>query len=74
MNQFEAYKLKIQKEAFEYTGNSQADIYNYNIRDTGLSHEDQYICCECRTIVKECEWSFEQKICLECIKEKGEIK
>lgn len=56
----------------EHTGNITADLYNKYIRDTGVSHEDQYICCECRSIVKEKEWSFENKICLQCIKENGE--
>lgn len=55
----------------EYTGNITADLLLKQMEDS-ISFEDQYICCECRSIVKEKEWSFENKICLQCIKENGE--
>lgn len=55
----------------EVDGNSMAWLAD-RIREEGISHEDHYLCCECRTIVKESQWDMNKKLCLECIKENGE--
>lgn len=60
-----------ERNNMNYSGNILADMLDRS-RGEGILHEDHYICCECRTIVKECEWDANRKLCLECIKEEKE--